>query len=132
MPKLRMTGTSHVVHCECCGAKGTPGRLAFQAVINWNKAPISRHPHFTTIPFFGLAGLSCEDARQKLNLLRAHLEERKRTVELRVRSGVGAGVRYEQRIRAYLAWAIYAQGLVKEAELDAERSALERGTGGAA
>ena len=38
------------------------------------------------------------------------------TSQRRIRARENFGHRYFQRIRAYLAWAIYAQGLVREAE----------------
>jgi hypothetical protein len=68
------------------------------------------------LPFFGLQGLSIPKAREKLIGVREYLEEQKRRCERRLRAREPFGHRYFQRIRAYLAWAIYAQGLLREAE----------------
>lgn len=104
-------------HVRCaCGQAGTQAQLAAIAVVNWNKSPLSRHPHYRDLPFFGLRGLTAPQARAKLIAVREYLEEQKRRCERRIRARENFGHRYHQRIRAYLAWAIYAQGLVKEAE----------------
>jgi hypothetical protein len=84
--------------------------------VNWNKAPLSRHPSYRELPFFDLRGLTVPQARSKLIVVREYLEEQKRRCERRIRARENFGHRYYQRIRAYLAWAIYAQGLVKQAE----------------
>ncbi|MGY4514753.1 hypothetical protein [Lysobacter sp. HA18] len=114
-PPLEFNGERWQVLCSC-GQCGTPGQLAAIAAVNWNKSPLSRHPHYETLPFFALEGLSVPRAREKLIRIREYLEEQKRRCERRVRAREPFGHRYFQRIRAYLAWAIYAQGLVREAE----------------
>lgn len=116
-PALRFEATAHVVRCEC-GACGTPGRLAAVAAVNWNKAPVSLHPSYRDLPFFYLHDLDIVQARAKLVCIRDYLVEQKRRCEQRVRLREPVGHRYFQRMRAYLAWSIYAQGLVKEAELE--------------
>lgn len=115
-PSLRLEGQAHVVRCAC-GNAGTAGRLASVAAINWNKSPASIHPDYRTLPFFSLDGLDVPAAREKLNTVREYLVEQKRRCEQRIRLREPVGHRYFQRIRAYLAWSIYALGLVKEAEL---------------
>lgn len=115
-PELRFEGQAHVVRCAC-GNAGTAGRLASVAAINWNKSPASIHPDYRTLPFFALDGLDVPAAREKLNTVRDYLVEQKRRCEQRIRLREPVGHRYFQRIRAYLAWSIYALGLVKEAEL---------------
>lgn len=121
IPAMSFERAAHVVRCAC-GAVATAGKLPFQAVINWNKSPLSRHPSYQDLPFFYLQGLGIEEAREKLVRLREHLEIRKRVSEERQRRRQGIGHRYLQRLKAYLAWAIYGLGLVKEAELTAEQS----------
>ena len=114
-PTLAFADLRWQVRCDC-GQCGTPGQLAAIAAVNWNKSPLSRHPAYDTLPFFGLAGLSIPKARGKLIRVRDYLEEQKRRCERRIRAREPFGHRYFQRIRAYLAWAIYAQGLLREAE----------------
>ena len=115
MPTLRFEDLRWQVVCAC-GQPGAPAQLAAIAVVNWNKSPLSRHPHYRELPFFGLRGLTVPQARAKLVAVREYLEEQKRRCERRIRARENFGHRYHQRIRAYLAWAIYAQGLVKEVE----------------
>jgi hypothetical protein len=114
-PALAFVALRWQVLCNC-GVSGAPAQLAAIAAVNWNKSPLSRHPPFESLPFFGLAGLSIPAARAKLVRVREYLEEQKRRCERRLRAREPFGHRYFQRVRAYVAWAIYAQGLVKEAE----------------
>jgi hypothetical protein len=114
-PVLAFVGLRWQVRCNC-GQCGTPGQLAAIAAVNWNKSPLSLHPRYDALPFFGLQGLSIPKAREKLISVREYLEEQKRRCERRLRAREPFGHRYFQRIRAYLAWAIYAQGLLREAE----------------
>jgi hypothetical protein len=114
-PALVFEGQAHVVRCAC-GASGTAGRLPSVAAINWNKSPASIHPDYRELPFFALHDLDITDARAKLVCVRDYLVEQKRRCEQRIRLREPVGHRYFQRIRAYLAWSIYALGLLKEAE----------------
>jgi hypothetical protein len=114
-PLLGFVDLRWQVRCDC-GQCGTPGQLAAIAAVNWNKSPLSRHPRYDALPFFALQGLSIPKAREKLIGVREYLEEQKRRCERRLRAREPFGHRYFQRIRAYLAWAIYAQGLLREAE----------------
>jgi hypothetical protein len=114
-PQLLFERQAHVVRCAC-GAAGTAGRLPAVAAINWNKSPASIHPDFRELPFFALRELDIDEARTKLVCVREYLEEQKRRCEQRVRLREPVGHRYFQRIRAYLAWSIYALGLLKEVE----------------
>lgn len=115
-PSLVFEQAAHVVRCAC-GAAGNPGKLAAIAAVNWNKAPVSHHPSYRELPFFDLAPLDIVEARAKLVRIREYLVEQKHRCEQRVRLREPVGHRYFQRMRAYLAWSIYALGLVKEAEL---------------
>lgn len=115
VPTLALADLRWQVRCAC-GANGAPAQLAAIAAVNWNKSPLSVHPHYGTLPFFGLRGLSIPKAREKLVRVREYLEEQKRRCERRIRAREPFGHRYHQRIRAYLAWSIYAQGLAREAE----------------
>lgn len=117
-PVLGFSDLRWCVRCDC-GEHGTPAQLAATAAVNWNKSPLSIHPHYHALPFFGLDGLSIPKARAKLIAVREYLEEQKRRCERRIRARENFGHRYFQRVRAYLAWTIYAQGLVREAEVDA-------------
>lgn len=128
VPKLTFADLRWQVRCAC-GQCGVAAQMAAIAAINWNKSPLSRHPDYATLPFFGLDGLSVGDARAKLIVLREYLEEQKRRCEARIRARQDCGHRYFQRIRAYLAWAIYALGLVREAERVTDRRTTRRGPG---
>lgn len=123
-PPLEMVDLRWQVRCDC-GQHGAPAQLGAVAVVNWNKSPLSAHPHYEALPFFSLGGLTVPGARAKLIRIREYLEEQKRRCEHRIRSRENFGHRYFQRIRAYLAWAIYAQGLVKEVEGRLMRNAAE-------
>lgn len=114
VPTLAFNGKGYQVCCVC-GAEGAPSGVAAIAAVNWNKSPRSAHPSYRDLPFFGLATLSPASAHSKLATIRAYLEEQKRRCEWRTRHRIGTGHRYHQRIRVYLVWSIYAQGLVKEA-----------------
>lgn len=124
VPELRFEGQAHVVRCAC-GNAGAAGRLPSIAAINWNKSPASIHPGYGTLPFFALDGLTVPAAREKLNTVREYLVEQKRRCEQRIRLREPVGHRYFQRIRAYLAWSIYALGLVREAELAQDAAARQ-------
>ena len=104
-------------------ATGNPGRFPAIAAVNWNKSPASLHPSYRELPFFQLADLDPPQARAKLVLIRDYLVEQKRRCEWRIRTHQGVGHRYFQRIRAYLAWSIYALGLVREQEAADEADA---------
>lgn len=125
-PKLVFADLRWQVRCAC-GQCGVAAQMATIAAINWNKSPLSRHPEYAELPFFALEGLSVGDARAKLIVLREYLEEQKRRCEARIRARQDCGHRYFQRIRAYLAWAIYALGLVREAEGAGDRRSAKRG-----
>ncbi|GAB2505947.1 hypothetical protein [Lysobacter humi (ex Lee et al. 2017)] len=115
-PPLEFADLRWQVKCAC-GQCGAPAQLNAIAAVNWNKSPLSIHPHYRELPFFSLAGLTIPKARTKLIAVREYLEEQKRRCERRIRARENFGHRYFQRIRAYLAWTIYAQGLVREAEI---------------
>lgn len=125
LPELKFEGQGHVVRCVC-GAAGATGRLPAVAAINWNKSSGSIHPDYRELPFFALRDLSVPAARAKLVSVREYLEEQKRRCEQRIRQREPVGHRYFQRIRAYLAWSIYALGLVKEAEAALHEAASAR------
>lgn len=124
-PELRFVGTAHAVQCGC-GASGNPGKIPAIAAVNWNKSPASLHPSYRDLPFFQLADLEPPQARAKLILIREYLVEQKRRCEWRIKTRQGVGHRYFQRIKAYLAWSIYALGLVREQETLADPAATPR------
>lgn len=124
-PALAFVDTRWQVRCAC-GQCGGPAQLPATAEVNWNKSPLSRHPHYRELPFFDLRGLTVPQARAKLGAVREYLEEQKRRCERRIRARENFGHRYFQRIRAYLAWAIYAQGVVKETEAAIIAAAQQR------
>lgn len=125
-PSMVFEQQAHQVRCAC-GASATPGKLPFTAAFNWNKAPVSKHPDYQALPFFQLEGLEIAEARTKLNTIREYLVEQKRHCEREIRARRDVGHRYFQRIKAYLAWSIYALGLVREHELAQQDADAERG-----
>jgi hypothetical protein len=124
-PSLVYEQQAHQVRCAC-GASATPGKLPFTAAFNWNKAPTSLHPAYQALAFFQLEGLDIAEARSKLNTIRDYLVEQKRHCESEIRARRNVGHRYFQRIKAYLAWSIYALGLVREQELAQQDVHAER------
>lgn len=42
------------VVCPKCGRTAEGSKKKWQAVINWNKAPVSKMPHWKRLPIFGL------------------------------------------------------------------------------
>lgn len=105
------TGTLVVVRCTC-GAEALGAKMRWQAVMNWNKSPLAKHPHWRDLPFFFLSDLDIAAARHKLARLRTHLELRANIAGTRRALGMSAGRDFIQRLKAYLAWCHYAQSLV--------------------
>jgi len=114
VPTPRATGTLVVVRCAC-GAEAAGAHMRWQAVMNWNKSPLAVHPSWDAIPFFFLSGMDPVSGRAKLGALREHLELRANVEGMRRIVGFRVGSDYLQRLKAYLAWCHYAQGLLNRA-----------------
>jgi hypothetical protein len=108
------------VRCAC-GAEGQIGKHDWRAVLDWNKSPLSENPDYRTLPLFRLGNLDLDQARERLIGIRRDLELRSKEAGLRRDLGEAVGRAYQQRLQAFLAWCIYAQGLVKLATADRYR-----------
>lgn len=84
-------------------------------MLDWNKSPRSAVDDYRTLPLFGLCNLPPDEARERLIGIGRDLELRSKEAGLRRDRGELVGQAYQQRLKAYLVWCIYAQGLVKMA-----------------
>ena len=102
----------YVVRCldEICGHQGRYTQYPWQAILEWNKSPMSEFPEDFQIPFMNLAGLSGEEIRQRLNEHRMALEQKIK----QLRAEKVSGNTEEMKIaRLQLMWVIYAQSWAK-------------------
>lgn len=86
----------------------------WSAVVEWCRLVYSERHAIAEFPFFGLAELSLQDARGRINSIRVLLELRKQESKKRRALGVPSGRRYSERIEAYLGWAIAGASLLKQ------------------
>lgn len=113
VPTLHADGTRFHATC-CCGAQGLPAKMRWQAWLHWNRGPASAKPAWHSTPFFYLAGLDPTAARDKLRVLREHLELRANLEGTRRVIGESVSGLYLQRLKAYLGWCMYIQELLKQ------------------
>ena len=105
---------SYFVVCPRCGRAGRALRKPWLAILDWNKSKLSEKPDYTTIPFFFLEHLSPQEAKEQLILIRTDLELRIKEAKLRRQLGrTNTNKKYIEKLKAYLAWCIYAQSLIK-------------------
>lgn len=128
VPQPRATDTLVVVRCQC-GAEALGAKMRWQALMNWNKSPLAKHPPWRELPFFFLSDLDIAQARHKLARLRTHLELRANIAGTRRALGMNAGSDFIQRLKAYLAWCHYAQSLVVREMREMERRAAGEAEG---
>lgn len=123
VPGAQNTGTinpytpkkAHFVECTGCNARGLAATTAWQAVIVWNKSRHSIYPSYRELPLFGLQSLDVPAAKERLVGIRRDLELRSKEAGLRRALGkTHQNQNHIERMKAYLAWCIYAQGVVKE------------------
>lgn len=115
----------------CTECKSTPTdlqRRPWQAALAWNSKNLAR-AHYTDIPFFGVGSLPPKEVTRRLNGIRLHLELLKRIAGLERSLFPLEGTRlpgkgYQERIEAYLHWAIYGLRLAKLATQQARNEAL--------
>ncbi len=102
----------YVVRCldDGCGNIGRYASYPWQAILDWNKSPLSDFPEFPEIPFMSLTGMTYDDLQQKLRDVRADLEQSVKTLK-------DAGKTMQQdalrEAKAKLMWVIYAQSWTK-------------------
>lgn len=102
----------YVVRCldEMCGRQGRYTQYPWQAILEWNKSPMSEFPDDFRIPFMTLHGLAGEEIRGKLNEKRVELEQ----LIKKLRSEkVGGNTEQMKIARLQLMWVIYAQSWAK-------------------
>lgn len=102
----------YVVRCldEMCGRQGRYTQYPWQAILEWNKSPMSEFPEDFRIPFMTLHGLGGEEIRGKLNEKRVELEQ----LIKKLRSEkVGGNTEQMKIARLQLMWVIYAQSWAK-------------------
>ena len=111
-PELSGNGTTWTAICAC-GAHAPAARMQWQAMLQWNRSPVSVDPNWFELPFFFLNELGEDEAREKLGQLREHLELRANLEGARRVCGRSVGSTYLQRLKAYHGWCCYAQELLK-------------------
>lgn len=124
----------YVVRCldQICGHQGRYTQYPWQAILEWNKSPMSEFPEDFSIPFMSLTDLAGEEIRSKLNERRLDLEQKIK----QLRAEKVSGNTEEMKIaRLQLMWVIYAQSWAKlkfpredELEAQAAAKAAEEGT----
>lgn len=105
------------VCCPRCGSKGPATKLSIYAVLQWNLSNLCEKPSYTTIPLFGLNGLSKTEATVKMQAVRVDLRQRLDECELRLKDpdvSKHPGPRYHAKLGAYFAWNYYALHLLSE------------------
>ncbi|NRA72087.1 MAG: hypothetical protein HRU24_13780 [Gammaproteobacteria bacterium] len=106
----RIHKKSFFIRCDFCGISGLACKKDWQAVIEWNKSPLSKKPPYQQFPIFGLSNLNKADAKEKLINIRLDLEQRKKQ---KIAQKERLYNDHYERLKAFLAWAIYAQTVVK-------------------
>ena len=112
LPQLVGDGVTWTATCAC-DAQAPAAKMRWQAWLQWNRSPLSVDPSWRDLPFFFVAGLDEDDARNKLARLREHLELRSNLEGARRVCGHRVGSGYLQRLKAYHGWCCYAQELLK-------------------
>lgn len=103
----------YVVRCldeEACGNQGRYTQYPWQAILEWNKSPMSEFPDDFKIPFMSLAGLGGEETRRQLNERRLALEHKIKQLRAEKVSGNTESMKIA---RLQLMWVIYAQSWAK-------------------
>lgn len=117
---------SYFVKCVECGKAGLAAKQNWRAILQWNKSPNSIHPDYKELPLFGLRLLDCDEAKVRLNGIRHDLELRSSKAGLQLDLSQDTTKRgYIERMKAYLAWCIYAQALVSESMKERNRRQRE-------
>jgi len=101
---------AYFVSCPECSAVGLAAKKQWQAVIAWNKSPSSIKHSLSQFPVFGINELDRSEAKQRLKHIRSDLELRKKE---RLTQGDRLYNNHYEKLRAFLAWSIYAQTVVK-------------------
>lgn len=102
----------YVVRCldEVCGHQGRYTQYPWQAILEWNKSPMSEFPDDFKVPFMSLTGLGGEETRRQLNERRLSLEHQIKQLRAEKVSGNTESMKIA---RLQLMWVIYAQSWAK-------------------
>lgn len=98
------------VQCLDCGNRGRPEKTRWQAVLSWNKSPLSENPEDWTLPHIDMRGMTLDEKKESLVQNRQILEEEARKLK---EQGITRDDQASELNRAKLAWNIYGQSLLK-------------------
>lgn len=121
MRKLEQNGIRWVVVCLGCGKQANvPQRRPWQAALEWNQINLGTQD-YRELPLFGLSGFEPNEARERMAGIWRNLELRKNLagIERTIAHKMDLrppGKEYQQRLEAYLKWAMLALRLIKVAE----------------
>lgn len=108
-----------IVACTSCGKRtDQPQKDCWLAALMWNGVNLASQS-YKTLPLFGLAQLSPLEARDKISKVRHNLVLRiglcsvERALAERTNRFTRPGLMYQQRLEAYLKWAMLAHRLIK-------------------
>ncbi|MBK6616272.1 hypothetical protein [Ottowia sp.] len=105
-PLSRGDGNAFYVGCPACGKVGQPSLRDWRAVIDWNYLTASvQAGSLGAVPYFNLAGLTAQQAKDRLNSIKYDLSLRRAQAKMRREQGDDVGGRFLARIDAYLGWA---------------------------
>lgn len=107
---VQLQRRAYFVRCPQCDSVGLAAKKQWQAVIEWNKSPKAAKQSLNQFPLFGISHLDKLAAKHRLNDIRCDLEQRKKSHQLNARQMHN---NHYEKIRAFLAWSIYAQTVVK-------------------
>jgi len=114
-PVLSRYKNRYYIYCPVCGYRSKGNRKAYLAILEYNKSPNSIHPSYRELPVFNLHNIPIKEARDLLKQIRQDLEIRKNIAGLRRQlKETTTNQKYIDRLKAFLAWCIYAQTLIKE------------------
>lgn len=105
--------------CLGCGNSiREPRRRPWQAALAWNQVNLSSQ-NYQRLPLFGLADLKPDEAHERMAGIRHNLELRKSLAGIERTIAHKKGLRppgklYQQRLDAYLQWALLALRLIKK------------------
>jgi len=121
MRKLETKGIRWAVVCLGCGKQAvSPQRRPWQAALEWNQINLGTQD-YRELPLFGLSRFEPNEARERMAGIRRNLELRKslagieRTIAHKT-DRRPPGKEFQQRLEAYLKWAMLALRLIKVAE----------------
>lgn len=111
-----------IVVCNSCEKRiSQPQRHIWLAALMWNSANLTTQC-YRSMPLFGLMHLTPGEARERISKIRHHLVLRislctvDRAIAVISDSHSRPGLMFQQRLEAYLKWAMHAHRLIKNAK----------------